>query len=250
MKWQSLLLMPLMLPVIVGAEKLVFTLEKHTDYGEFTAMSMFTLLDNGHYSFETSTGGFRLCSGAPAGRFHGRLDQAQTETLLEAFNQVEEACKAIDACSSSGKRPGSYDYAVLGWGDYSNQAYFISGGTELPYLFRRVFELEGELYDEPERGLSLEIVDETADQIRLRAHYVGESPYPFAAGSWAFLLLGAGPARALPDSIYDPEDVKTLHSGDSTTMTLDKEQSGIEAGDYLVYAPARDLHPCVVVGEP
>lgn len=102
------------LPGLSEAGNLVFSLEKRTHYSDFSAHSTFTFMDDGSYSFETSTGGFRLCSGLPAGKFSGQLDRAQTETLLSSFKEMGAACKALDNCETSANRWGGALWILSG----------------------------------------------------------------------------------------------------------------------------------------
>ena len=236
------------LPGLSEAGNLVFSLEKRTHYSDFSAHSTFTFMDDGSYSFDTSTGGFRLCSGLPAGKFSGQLDRAQTETLLSSFKEMGAACKALDDCETSADRwGGHYEYSVVGWAVYSKQTYFIQGGSSLPNLFQRLFELERTLHESPDRALYLEITEDTPDQIHLQARYIGEDPYPLAAGPWAFLRVRVGSQRL--GSGVNTDEVEVLQSGQCEMLALDKRQHSLKEGDYIVYAPARDIHPCVVIGE-
>tara|TARA_R110002072_G_scaffold534_2_gene3551 strand:+ start:94240 stop:94989 length:750 start_codon:yes stop_codon:yes gene_type:complete len=227
---------------------LVFSFNKVVEYDEFKTSSTFVLLDNGRFSFKTSTGGFHLCSGERVGEFNGQLNNDDYKKLLADFLKVEKSCAEIDSCDSDSKKRSSdsFDWSIFGWGKYSKKKYFFTGGTQRPQLFDTIFKLEKKFYQNPEVSLKLTKIKETKKEVKLHLHYLGKKSIDVIKNEGMFVKVDKNSQTRL---IGKSSGVKNLKNDDSIYFSFDKEKYKLEKGDYLVYSPPskNNLNPCIVI---
>ncbi|OUR94127.1 hypothetical protein A9Q84_17610 [Halobacteriovorax marinus] len=228
--------------------KLVFSLKKVVEYNEFKTKAVFTLLDNGKYSFKTSTGGFHLCTGSPSGSFKGKLNKKELETLVKQFEEMDKVCSKLKSCSNkkNNENKNSFDWSLLGWGDYSNKQYFFKGSAKRPKLFTKIFELEKTLYSNPETSLTIKKESHKNNKLRLSVKYLGKDHFEFIKDDSSFIVLGSKKQRRLNPGQYI---VKKLHSGETTFYTIDTKIHKLRKSDYLIYSPPskEGINACIVI---
>lgn len=228
--------------------KLVFSLKKVVEYNDFKTKAVFTLLDNGKYSFKTSTGGFHLCTGAPSGSFRGQLKKKDLDALVSNFKKMDKVCSKLPSCleKKDSKNKDLFDWSLLGWGDHADKQYFFKSSTKRPKLFTKVFDLEKTLYKNPDISIAIKKESVAKNQLKLRVKYLGKGHFEFINNTSSFIVFGRKKQRRLSPG---PNKVKKLHSGESAIITIDTALHKLKENDYLIYSPPfkEGVNACIII---
>ena len=225
--------------------KLVFSLKKVVEYDDFKQRSVFTLLDNGKYSFKSTTGGFHLCSNSPSGSFNGKLNEKNTQDLIKYFKDMDQSCSELSSCSTR-KVQNSYDWSLLGWGDYSDKQYFLSNDTKRPKLLTKIFNLEKQFYQIPEFSIEIKKGKITKNQINLNIKYLGKDHFEFIGNNSSFVVFDKNKQRRLKSKVQKSINIQ---SGKTIKFSIDKMSNDLKEGDYLIYSPLHksEISACIVI---
>lgn len=233
-----------------ASSKLVFSLKKVVEYDDFTVKSVFTLLDNKKFSFKTSMGGFHLCSAEPAGDFNGRLSKQKYLEIIKNFKSMDKLCSKLKSCQTKRDRSASfkdYDWAILGWGDYSDKSYFLYSSTKRPKLLSSIMNLNKSLYQNAKLLLKIEKVKLTKSKAYFDVSYKGKGEFEFGTNPSNFIVMGKDGQRRLAPSKHS--HVMKIRPGMSKKFSLDVKKHKLQKGDYIIYSPVYkfELTPCVVL---
>lgn len=228
------------------ADKLVFSLKNSVEYNNLKTKNVFTLLESGKYSFETTSGGFHLCSGMPSGQFSGRVSSSKLKELINHFISLNETCKNLESCSTKKREKMSYDWSILGWGNYADKSYYLKSSSTRPKLLESVFELKDKLFQQTTLSLKIQKISYKKDILEMKVSYTGKGHLDFGVDTSNFVVLGKKKQRRLPSG---HQSVVHIHSGHAKIIKLNLKGMDLEKGDYIVYSPQfkHELTPCLIL---